>query len=82
MYPALSYTLVVVDSEGTGTTQTSQATGGIVNITIPGLIEDTRYSYHVIATNQFGESNSSSPVEISECSSEYYQGSISHASLQ
>ena len=57
---------MVVDSEGNRTTQTSQATGDIVNIAISDLIENTRYSYHVIATNQFGNSNPSTAVEICE----------------
>ena len=66
-YPVHNYTLVVVDSEGNRATQTSQATGNIVNITISGLRENTHYSYHVLATNQFGDSNSStSVVEIGE----------------
>ena len=77
-----NYTLVVVDSEGDKTSQTSQATGDIVSIDISDLREDTRYNYHVLATNQFGNSNSSTPVEISKHSSENYQGSTSHASLQ
>ena len=65
-----NYTLVVVDSEGNRTTQTSHATGDIVNITISGLMENTRYRYHVIATNQFGASPASTPVEIGKHSSE------------
>ena len=64
--PVLNYTLVVEDPEGDITTRTSQATGDIVSITIPGLMENTRYSYHVIATNQFGDSNPSSPVKFGE----------------
>ena len=65
-YPVHNYTLVVVDSEGNRTTQTSQATGDIVSIAISGLRENTRYRYHVIATNQFGDSNRSTPVKIGE----------------
>ena len=59
-----NYTLVVVDSEGSRVAQTSQATGGVVDIVIRGLVENTRYWYHVIATNQFGSSSPSTPVEI------------------
>ena len=69
-YPVHNYTLVVVDSEGNRATQTSQATGDIVNIAISGLREDTRYSYQVLGTNQFGDSNPSSPVDIGKHSSE------------
>ena len=58
-YPVHNYTLVVEDSEGNRATQTSQATGDIVEISISGLKENSCYSYHVIATNQFGESRPS-----------------------
>ena len=59
-----NYTLVVEDSEGNRATQTSQATGDVANISISGLIENTCYSYQVLATNQFGGSNPSTPMEI------------------
>ena len=59
-----NYTLVVVDSEGNRTTQTSQATGDIVNIAISGLRENMCYSYHVLATNQFGDSMPSAAVVV------------------
>ena len=59
-----NYTLVVEDSAGDRITETSQATGDTVSIAISGLIENTRYSYHVIATNQFGASPASTPVII------------------
>ena len=62
----LSYTLVVEDSEGNRTVLTVQATGGVVDIVVDNLVEDTRYWYHVIATNQFG-SKQSFPVEICKC---------------
>ena len=62
-----NYTLVVVDSEGNRATQTSQATGDVANILISGLIENTCYRYQVLATNQFGDSDPSTPVEIGKC---------------
>ena len=70
-YPVHNYTLVVVDSEGSRTTQTSQATGDIVNIAISGLRENTRYSYYVIATNEFGDSNPSARQERQEIGEQY-----------
>lgn len=70
-YPVHSYTLVVVDSGGITTTQTSQATEDTVNIAISGLRENSHYSYYVLATNQFGDSNPSTPVNIGEYSSDY-----------
>ena len=57
---------MVVDSEGDRITRTSQATGETVSIAISDLRENTRYSYHVIATNQFGDSNRSTRLEIGE----------------
>ena len=62
-----NYTLVVEDSEGGITTQTSQATGDIVNIVISGLREGTCYNYQVLATNQFGNSNPSISVVVCKC---------------
>ena len=59
-----NYTLVVEDSEGNGATQTSQATGDIVNVSISGLMENVCYSYHVLATNQFGHSKPSAAVVV------------------
>lgn len=61
-----NYTLVVEDTEGNRTTQTSQATGDRVSIVISDLTENARHSYHVLATNQFGNSHISTPVEIGE----------------
>ena len=61
--PERNYTLVVVDSEGTRATQTSQATGDVVNIVVRDLRENTRYRYHVVATNRFGNSDPSTTVE-------------------
>ena len=57
---------MVEDSQGRKTNATAQATGGFVNIAIGGLPEDTPHSYHVLATNQFGNSSPSTSVEISE----------------
>ena len=65
-YRVQEYTLVVEDSRGQRTNATSQATGGIVDIAIGGLPEDTPHSYHVLAINQIGNSNPSTLVEISE----------------
>ena len=62
-----NYTLVVVDSEGNRTIQTSQATGDIVNISISGLLENTCLGYHVLATNQFGDSKPSVAVYVCKC---------------
>ena len=59
-----NYTLVVVDSEGNRATQTSQATGDVVNITISDLIENMCYSYHVLATNWFGDSKPAAAVVV------------------
>lgn len=65
-YPVHSYTLVVEDSEGNMTTHTSQATDHMdtVTITVSGLRKNSRYSYYVLATNQFGDSNPSTPVSV------------------
>ena len=58
-----SYTLVVLDSERSRNAQTSQDNDDVVTITITNLMANTGYWYHVIATNQFGSSQST-PVEI------------------
>ena len=57
-----NYTLVVKDSVNV---QTSLATGSVIRIVVNDLMEDTRYLYYVVATNQFGSSNQSASVEIS-----------------
>ena len=59
-YPPHNYTLMVEDPEGNMTIQTSLATGSVIRIVVNDLMEDTRYLYYVVATNQFGSSRSSS----------------------
>ena len=57
---------MVMDSKGNRNTSQAAA-GGVVSIAIGGLVENTRYRYHVVATNELGSTESSN-VEISECS--------------
>ena len=64
-YPTHNYTLMVEDPEGNTTIQTSLANGSLIKIDAEYLMEDTRYWYYVVATNQFGSSNNSVSVEIS-----------------
>ena len=62
-YPPHNYTLMVEDLEGNMTyiiVQTSLATGSVIRILVNDLMEDTRYLYYVMATNQFGSSQSNS----------------------
>ena len=66
-YPPHNYNLIVEDSEGNMTIQTSLATGSLIKIDAEDLMEDTRYCFYVVAPNQFGSSNQSSSVEISMC---------------
>ena len=58
----ISYILVVQNSEGNRTVS-SHGNGDVVEIVVTNLMVNTRYWYHVIATNQFGSSQST-PVEI------------------
>ena len=60
-YPVLSYTVVVEDAGGA---EIALVTTNTTNISIDGLAEDMRYTYHIIATNQFGNSSDSNPVDI------------------
>ena len=66
--PPDNYTFVTVvkDSERSMNVQTSLATGSVIRIVVNDLMEDTRYLYYVVATNQFGSSNKSASVEISK----------------
>ena len=62
-YPPHNYTLMAEDPEGNMTdpiVQTSLATGSVIRIVVNDLMEDTRYLYYVVATNQFGSTRSSS----------------------
>ena len=62
-YPPHNYTLMVEDPEGNMTdpiVQTSLATDSVIRILVNVLMEDTRYLYYVVATNQFGSTRSSS----------------------
>ena len=64
-YPPHNYTLVVVeDSEENMTVEAALATGSVIRIVVNDLIEDTHYMYYVVATNQFGRSNQSTPIRI------------------
>ena len=45
--------------------QSSESTGGAVSIVVNNLMENTRYSYYLIATNSFG-SDTSTQTNISE----------------
>ena len=63
-YPPHNYTLMVEDPEGNTTIQTSLATGSLIKIDAEDLMEDTRYWYSVVATNQIGSSNKSVSVKI------------------
>ena len=66
-YPVHNYTLVVGDSGGNRTAHTSPASGDTVHLVVEGLLENTSYWYYVVATNQFGSSNHSTPVQMGEC---------------
>ncbi len=56
-----SYTLVIVDSEGNVINQSSLVTTGqSLNLEVNRLIENSLYSYYIMATNRIGDSESTS----------------------
>ena len=61
-----SYTLVLVDSEGNGINQSSSVTTGqLLSISVTGLVENSMYSYYIMATNRIGD-NASTSIDISK----------------
>ena len=52
-----TYTLVVEDGPNVQT-QRSESTGDAVSIVVNNLMENTRYSYYLTATNSLGSDNS------------------------
>ena len=61
-YPVLNYTVTLEDDSGAQRAMVTVDSG--MNIIIDGLVQDVRYTYHIRAANQFGNSDDSSPVEI------------------
>ena len=62
-FPPHNYTLMVEDPErnmADPIVQASLATGSVIRIVVNDLMEDTRYLYYVVATNQFGSRSLSS----------------------
>ena len=60
-YPVTSYTLVLVDSEGGKRNRSSSVTTGRpLSISVTGLVENSMYSYYIMATNRIGDSASTS----------------------
>ncbi len=56
-----SYTLVIVDSEGNIINQSSLATTGqSLSLEVNRLMENSLYSYYIMATNRIGDSESTS----------------------
>ncbi len=56
-----SYTLVIVDSGGKVINQLSLVTTGqSLSLEVNRLMENSLYSYYIMATNRIGESESSS----------------------
>ncbi len=53
-----SYTLVIVDSEGNRINQSS--TGRSLSLEVNRLMENSLYSYYIMATNRIGDSESTS----------------------
>ncbi len=56
-----SYTLVIVDSEGNRINQSSLVTAGrSLSVEVNMLMENSLYSYYIMATNRIGDSESTS----------------------
>ncbi len=56
-----NYTLVIVDSEGNIINQSSLVTTGrSLSLKVNRLIENSLYSYYIMATNRIGDSESTS----------------------
>ncbi len=56
-----SYTLVIVDSEGNRINQSSLVTTGrSLSLEVNMLMENSLYSYYIMATNRIGDSESTS----------------------
>ncbi len=56
-----SYTLVIVDSEGNRINQSSLViTGQSLSLEVNMLMENSLYSYYIMATNRIGDSESTS----------------------
>ncbi len=55
-----SYTLVIVDSEGNVINQLSLVTGPSLSLEVNMLMENSLYSYYIMATNRIGVSESTS----------------------
>ncbi len=56
-----SYTLVIVDSEGNVINQSSLVTTGrSLSLEVNRLMENSLYSYYIMATNKIGDSESTS----------------------
>ncbi len=61
-----SYTLVIVDSEGNRINQSSLVTTGrSLGLEVNMLMENSLYSYYIMATNRIGDSASTS-IDISK----------------
>ncbi len=61
-----SYTLVIVDSEGNRINQSSLVTTGrSLGLEVNRLMENSLYSYYIMATNRIGDSESTS-IDISK----------------
>ncbi len=58
-----SYTLVIVDSEGNQSSLVS--TGRSLSLEVDMLMENSLYSYYIMATNRIGDSESTS-IDISK----------------